>query len=134
MIRLEQINAIHRTHLNSSVSVVNSCSIWVNTWTISLIIIGQSEVTWCEDIRRSRTRKHKKTWAWTEGTTWGNLKLSESRSKKNLIKLFEFFLPQNFVFCYCRSVITPALRFFLTKTHLGYLAWIYDTDQFRYRK
>jgi len=61
------------TYLNSSVSVLNSCSIWRNTCTISLIIIGHSEVTCCGDMRKSSTRKQRNTCAWMDGTTWGNL-------------------------------------------------------------
>jgi hypothetical protein len=70
------------TYLNSSVSVLNSCSICKNTCTISLIMIGHSEVTCCGDMRNSSTRKQRKTCAWTDGTTWGNRRLSASRSNK----------------------------------------------------
>jgi hypothetical protein len=70
------------TYLNSSVSVLNSCSICQNTCTISLIMIGHSEVTCCGVIRNRSTRKQRKTCAWTDGTTWGNRRLSASRSKK----------------------------------------------------
>lgn len=50
--------------------------------TSSLITIGHIEVTWCGDMRVSNTRKHKNTWAWSDGTAWGSLRQSERRSEK----------------------------------------------------
>lgn len=69
------------THLNSSVSVERSCSMWSMTWTISDTMIGHREVTWCGDMRSNSTRKHRKTCDWTPGTTCGSLRLSASLSE-----------------------------------------------------
>lgn len=78
MRKLNKFNVI--THLNSSVSVISSCSIARKTWTISAMMMGQSEVTWSGESLRSSTRKHRKTAAWTEGTIWGRRRLFASCS------------------------------------------------------
>lgn len=69
-------------YLNSSVFDLSSCSMARNTWTISAIMVGQSDVTWSGDIRSRSTRKHRKTAAWTAGTTDGNRRLLASCSAK----------------------------------------------------
>lgn len=56
------------SYLNSSVSVESSCSICKNTCNISLIMIGQSDVTCRGLILNNITRKHKNTCACTLGT------------------------------------------------------------------
>lgn len=97
-------NLIWIMYLDMSSSAVSSCSIRRNTWTCkawgrqrtarvwgreqqglvltsSVIMVGQSEVRCCGDIRRSSTLKNRNTWAWRMGT-WGRRRLSTRRSEE----------------------------------------------------
>lgn len=60
------------SHLNSSVSVISSCSVKIKTCTTSAIIVGHIEVTFSVDILSRRTRKQRRTAAWTHGITCGS--------------------------------------------------------------
>lgn len=68
-------------YLNSSVSRRNSCSNCERTWTVSATTDGHREATCCWDVRRRRTRKQRKTWAWTLGQVEASRRLSDSFSK-----------------------------------------------------
>lgn len=77
----KQLELKELTYLNSSLSVLSSCSIYRKTWTSSLTITGHKDVACCGDILNSKTRKHRNTCAWIDGITWGRRKLSAKRSE-----------------------------------------------------
>ena len=68
------------THFHSSVSVESSCSRYEKMMTISVMIRGQSEVTWWGDILMRMTRKQRKTALWTAGELGIVRRLSAKRS------------------------------------------------------
>lgn len=79
-----------KTCLNSSVSVISSCSIDKKTWTISAIIVGHSDVTFSGDILSNITRKHKRTAACTHGITCGSRKQVDNCSVNFQLINFHF--------------------------------------------